>query len=335
MKEKVGKIIRYLLSMLVAVALVWFAFRGNDWKEFLQGFTDTRWWYIVLSIIAAVAALVFREERWRFQLLPLDSDIRRSSVWHGSNIGNLLNVVIPGVGEFYRCNSVNTAKAGFDRVFGTILMERSWDVLAVFLLLLLATVFNVDTIVPFMRDNVLGPFSSRFNFSIWWAVASFVVILVLAVLLVIRLAPRNKFCSMLAGWLKGMLGGFVSFSKVRKKLLFILYTVGIWLMYILMTWFTFLAVPGLEGLSLADAVFISAVGNIASVIPTPGNLGPYHYLVGLAVSTIYLGASGMHTAGLLFATLSHGSHALLIIVLGIWSYFHNTIASQNKAKQSR
>lgn len=88
MNSKASKVIKYVLSLLLAAALLYFAFRGIDWKEFWEGLRTTNWFYILLSMIAAVAALVFRAERWRLQLVILDSDIARASIWHGSNIGN-------------------------------------------------------------------------------------------------------------------------------------------------------------------------------------------------------------------------------------------------------
>ena len=320
MNDKAGKVIKYILSLAVAGVLVYLAFRGTDWRDFFNGLAGTDWWLVVLSMLAGVVALVFRAERWRSQLLALDSGISRHSVWHGSNVGNFLNVVIPGIGEFYRCGHVSTTKASYDKTLGSIVMERSWDVLAIGLLLVLAAVLNTDTIVPFMKDNVIGPFSSRFDFSLWWVLGAIAAILVIAFAAVLRYRRKNRACGKIAGWIGGIAGGFASFGKMRKKGLFVLYTVGIWMMYILVTYLTFLALPGLAGLTFVDAIFISAVGNIASVIPTPGNIGPYHYLVGLAISTIYLGSTSMTADGLLCATLSHGSHAILVILLGVISY---------------
>lgn len=106
------------------------------------------------------------------------------------------------------------------------------------------------------------------------------------------------------------------------KWLFAFWTVCIWLMYILMSYLVLLAVPDLAGLGFADALFISAIGNIASVIPVPGGIGAYHYLVALTLSSLY--GAGWGT-GILYATLSHELHAVLIIILGIASYFSQTL----------
>ena len=329
MDKKATQVLKYVLSLLLAAALLYFAFRGVDWKDFWAGVQKTRWGYVILSLVPAFAALVLRAERWRLQLVAINPDVDRRRIWDGSNFGNVINLAIPGVGEFYRCAHVSGGKAGYDRTFGTILMERAWDIASVFVLLLSAVIAGRDKLVAFMRDNVLAPISGRFGMPLWLIAALVLAVMAAVVLVVYSLRGRSRFCRRCADAAKGVLDGFTAFARMDGKCLFLLYTAGIWTMYILMTFFTFKAVPGLEGLTLADSLFISSVGNIASVIPTPGNLGAYHYIVGLAISSIYLGSNRILEAPLLCATLSHGSHAVLLIVVAIFSYIHLAVSRKN------
>lgn len=332
MDKKASQVLKYVLSLVLAAVLLYFAFRGVDWKDFWTGVQKTRWGYILLSFVPAFAALVFRAERWRLQLITIDPDVSRGRIWHGSNFGNVINLAIPGIGEFYRCAHVSTGKAGYDRTFGTIVMERAWDILAIVLLLLAAVAAESDKLVPFMQDNILGPFAHRFNFSIWWLVGGIVLTLAGIILTIFALRSHSRFCDRCAKMLTGILQGFTTFGRMDRKGLFIAYTAAIWVSYIAMAYFTMLAVPGVDHLVFRDAVFISAIGNIASVIPTPGNLGAYHYIVGLAISTVYLGAGGILAAPLLFATLSHGSHAVLLIILAIISYIAVAVRKDGVSK---
>ena len=88
-------------------------------------------------------------------------------------------------------------------------------------------------------------------------------------------------------------------------------------MYVLTMWCTVRALPALDAMSGVDILFLSAVSNIASVIPVPGGIGAYHYLVALTVQSLY-GASW--ETGILAATLGHEAHAVLIIIVGVISY---------------
>lgn len=320
MNKKLKTTIKYILSTSVAAVLLWLSFRGMDWKEFLEGLESTSWTFIFLSMLAATAALWFRAERWRMQLHMLDPDISRAGIWHGSNIGNFISLVLPGVGEFVRCVEVSTRKAGYSKTFGTIVVERMWDVIAIIVITIIAVVLSAGTLGPFMKEHVIDPLLGGRSLTLWLALALVVLIAAAVIFLIWKFRNRSRICRKCVNILKSVVKGMDSFRKMPGKGLFLLYTVGIWTMYILMTWFTLLAIPELRCLSFTDSVFLSALGNFASVIPTPGNLGPYHYLVGLAISSIYLGASGILPVAMLCATLSHGSHALLVIILGAGSY---------------
>ena len=80
MDKKTANTVKYVISGLLAVVLVWFAFRGVDWKAFWQGVQQTRWIWVALYFVAAILALVFREERWIALMRPLDPDLRRLGV---------------------------------------------------------------------------------------------------------------------------------------------------------------------------------------------------------------------------------------------------------------
>lgn len=328
MAKKASSVLKFTLSLLLAAALLWFAFRGLEWREFTDGLKATRWGWIAASLAAGLAALVMRAERWRLQLRTLSPGIGRLMIWDASNIGNFLNIVIPGSGEFVRCAEVSTATKRYDSTFGTILFERAWDILAILLLLVIAVISNGDVLGPFVKEHVIEPLTAAMSCSIWIFLAGILAAFFAGIVLIWRKRHSSVFCRKCAEAIKGIVGGIRSFGSIDGKWRFLVHTVGIWTLYIIVTWATFLAIPGLEGLSFYDALFISAIGNIASVIPTPGNLGAYHYLVGLSISTIYLGAAEITSSALLCATLSHGSHALLIIILAVVSYISRAYQSK-------
>ena len=88
-------------------------------------------------------------------------------------------------------------------------------------------------------------------------------------------------------------------------------------MFLLMSWFIIKALPMDLGLGLADALFIMLVGSVAGIVPVPGGFGAFHYLVALALQTLF--AVSFET-GIIFATLSHESQAVTMIVCGLLSY---------------
>ena len=326
MTARLKDILKYILSLALAVLLVWFAVRSVDWKAFLEGLGVTRWGYVIPFLAASVAALVLRTTRWRDLLRSAGHDVGWLRVWDSHNVGNLANVALPGSGEFIRCGYV-VGKKGYGDAFGTAMMERAWDLAAVVVLIVLALFLDRDKFRPFFVDQIWTPLSGRLNFSLWWLVGLGVLLLAAAVWATFRFRSRNRFCGKIADAVASVGRGFVSFGKLPRKGLFLFYTAGIWVMYLLMCYSILKAVPALSGLGLEDALFFTAVGNIASVIPVPGGIGAYHYLVALSVSTLY---GGTWETGLLFATLQHELHAALVLLLGVVSYASLTLRSRNQ-----
>jgi len=323
-------VIKYTLSFLLAGVLVYFAFKGVDWTAFWQGLQETRWGWVAMFILFSVLALVIREERWRALIKPFDQEAKRLDIWDATNVGNVVNVVLPGAGEFVRCGYVSRRNLSYDKAFGTIICERACDIVAIILLFVIALVTGWDKFGNFFVEQIWQPSAGKASFSMGWIVAAVVLLIAVGIWAIFHWSGSNKFCGKVAGWIKGLGAGFTSMSKMKHKGLFILYTVGIWAMYVGMSWSGLKALPMLSELTLSDAIFISAVGNIASVIPVPGGIGAYHYLVALTLQSIY-GATW--DTGILYATLCHESHAILIIVLGIVSYVSLTLRGRIKAKR--
>lgn len=314
---KTSNVIKYILSFLLAAVLVYFAFRGVDWQAFWQGLLQTRWGWVGLFIFFSVLALVLREERWRAIIRPIDPEVSRPDVWDANNVGNIVNVVLPGAGEFVRCGYVSRRGLSYDKAFGTIIVERTCDILAIVLLFAIALLGGWDKFGGFFVGQIWQPLAGRLGFSLWWIVAAVVLVLGGGLWAVFHWSGSNKFCGKVAGWIKGLGAGFASIGKMERKWLFALYTVGIWASYVAMSWSGLKAIPMLSDLTFTDAVFISAVGNVASVIPVPGGIGAYHYLIALTLQSIY---GVTWDTGILFATLCHEAHAILIILLGVISY---------------
>ncbi len=310
------KALKIIASFALAGVLIYFAFRGIDWQEFIRDLESTRWEWILLFVLSAVAALLFRALCWQAMLKPLYPDIRLRRVWSANNVGNLTNAVIPASGELVRCAYVSGGPARYDAILGTELMERIWDTFAITLLAIIAILTGSDSISTFFYQHIWHPFVSDASALIW--TGAVIAIIVLFVVASFRLRDRYKVMGKVADFFSGLAHGIKAFKDIRPFWRFLVYTILLWLMYLAMYMCIIRAIPALSALTLTDALFLAAVGNFASVIPVPGGLGAYHYLIALSLSGIY-GLSW--EIGILFATLQHELHAVVLILLGILSYF--------------
>ena len=77
MNKKISKVLKYILSAGIAAVLLYFSFREVEWKDFVAGLSSCRWEFILLSMLAGIAAFWFRGLRWRQLLLPIDPSTRK------------------------------------------------------------------------------------------------------------------------------------------------------------------------------------------------------------------------------------------------------------------
>lgn len=320
MKPRTVNIIKYLLSALLAEVLLYFTFRGVNWTEFVSVLKECRWGFVLLSMLAGVLSMLLRALRWRLLLLPTDAEASRLKCIDGVNIAKLADFVFPHLGELVRCGYVTTHKLPYDKALGTVVLERAWDMFVLALLCVSVLVLKWSDFGDFVSENMIAPAIGGVHFNLWWVLAA---ALLLLVLLLAVLPPVRRF-------VKGIWQGIVSCLRMKRKGAFMLYTLAMWSMYLLMSLFIIHSLPFDSGLGLTDALFIMLVGSVAGVVPVPGGFGAFHYMVALALDTVY----GIPFAtGIIFATLSHESQAVTMALCGIVSYIIETV-SKNASSHS-
>lgn len=322
MNSRSKKILNYTVWAAVAVVLLYFSFRGVDWKNFWNVLSNCRWSFVALAMLAGVCSFFVRAMRWRLLLVSEDPDTKLLDCYDGFTIGRLCDFAVPHIGEFVRCGYVLSPRLTYDKALGTVVLERVWDILMLVLLTVLLLVFKWTEFGSFFVDKIVSPVSGRLDVNLWWL--AFVLIAASAAIIwaVIALRSKSRVCSKICGFFKGIWQGAATCLKMRRKGLFLLLTVLLWFLFLLMSWFIIKALPSDFGLTIIDAMFIMLVGSIAGIVPVPGGFGAFHYLVALALQTIY----GIpFETGIIFATLSHESQAVTMILCGLLSYIHQLL----------
>ena len=318
MSDKIKKTLKYTASAVLAVLLLWVSFREVEWAEFWTELKACRWEFILLSMAAGSFAFFLRAVRWRLLLMPLDISVSRLTTFNGINIGNISNFIFPRIGEFIRCGVITRrSKITYDKVLGTVVLERSWELLVMLILLAIVVVGGFDRFGGFFLEQIWTPMSARLDFSIWWIVALLALVGSAALWSLWHYRNSNSFCRKVWAIFRGLAQGFSSCLHMDRKWLFFAYTASIWGMYWLMAASTMWAAPFLEGLDLIDALFLSLVGGLGFAVPVPGGIGAFHFIISLALSAVYGIPMEM---GIIYATLSHTSQAITQILFGLGSY---------------
>jgi glycosyltransferase 2 family protein len=322
MKRKIFSVIKYLLLLIVAAALLYFAFRGISIKDVMREVLKAKLSWVFLSIMASIIAAFSRAIRWQLLLQPLGYSPGLMTTSYSLMVGYFANLAFPRLGEVTRCAAMSrTEKIPFNVLLGTVIVERGIDVLTLLLLLLLTAVLEFKRLGNFLNENIAQPIIKKFHF-----VTSPLFIVGLIVMLIVIVFVwryfRNKSKqsgkeSKLMNLTKGLVDGLKTIGKLKKPWLFVFHSLFIWFLYLISVWVCFYAFPFTSGLDLTAALFILVAGGLAMSAPVQGGIGAYHLLVSQGL--ILYGLTRQD--GLTFATLLHTLNLVLIIVFGSVSLF--------------
>lgn len=347
MNTKLKKSIQYIVMGAIAVLLLWFSFKDVNWSDFIVGLKSCRWEFVLLSMLIGALSYFLRSLRWRELLLPIDPSTKISTCFNAINICYIVNMVLPRVGELVRCgyitadsseDSEGRKRASYDKVLGTMVVDRLWDVLSMGLIAVVVFLCLWNRFGPFFVESIFDPLSAKLDFSLGWVFAALAILLASAIYLIIRFRDKSRFCGKICSMFSGIGQGLSSCLHMKSWWKFLLYTLLVWCCY-WMTSATILwavqgmdsaafspelsgAISGLSTLNIWDALFLMMVGAISSLVPVPGGFGAFHYLVSMALMTVY----GIpFEIAIIFATLSHESQTITQIIFGSAGYACETL----------
>jgi uncharacterized protein (TIRG00374 family) len=310
------KALKYLAFLLLAGILLHFSFKGVKWSDFISGLQSCNWWWIAASMAIGILGFLFRALRWRILLRAINKDVTLGETFNGINIGYITNFIFPRAGEVARCGVIaNTRKVSFEKSLGTVVLERSLDMVCLLLWMFLLLLFTWGEFGSFIKGEILQPLQGKFSslvlpLSILCALA----VAGCAALWIFRKRLMEiKIVGRIMQVIKGLLEGVFSAFRMEEKWMFFLYTLLIWLTYWLTSLTTIYAFPQVGHLNGIDALFLMIIGGFGWVVPVQGGLGAYHFIVSLALAKVY----GIAQAtGVVFATISHEAQALVMILCG-------------------
>ena len=292
----------------------------NLLKKVYSDFIHSNIFYLFLVIFMFFLSNVSRALRWMMMLKPLGINARFSSAFHSIMLGYFANLGIPRIGEFARAAAfAKRENTKFDKVMGTIVLDRLLDFISLGIVFVLALYFSYDKIMEFIASNtdLSNKFSSIGSNYYFWA------IVIIAFLGFIFILKNKKFKNSFIGkkiinFIKGLLEGFKSIKAIEKPGLFIFHSIFIWTMYFMMNYFGFKAFSATANLGLQTAIVTLAYGSLGIVIPSPGGMGTYHFLILEALKLYGInGSDGFSFANIMFFSIQ----IIGIIFFGILALF--------------
>ncbi len=310
-------ILQYAGMILLTVALLWLSLRGltvgegENKSDFLwKAWENSNKVYLLLMALVAIISHVLRAERWRMLLAPTGNKVGLGNTFLSLMIGYLVNLAIPRGGEVSRCyNLYKLEKTPVEVSFGTVVVERIVDVICLLVLIAVSFLVEWDKLQGFI-DSLNISSGDGFSLPPW----VFIVLLLGlgGVFAIYGLRKNAKFLKIIAGFKEGFLAVF----QLENKSLFILYSLAIWGMYFIMSYFVIKAFPETENLGFSAVLTLFAIGSIAMAAPLPGGAGSYHTLVPLGLVMLY---NLPKADAIAFVFIFHGWQTALMILTGVIS----------------
>ena len=299
----------YLLFLALATGLLYFSFRGVKWADFTDGLRQARYGWILISMAFSVFAFWIRGARWRLLIQGAGYKVSKRQAFDAINMAYLTNFAVPRAGELARCGVlVKASGAPFDMLLGTVVLERAFDLLCLFACVVLVVGLQWSVFGFFMKEQIWRPLLAMIAGKTLYLIA--IIALIIIILFVVY-----KFKNKLQRLLTGLKSGFT----MEQKWPFFGYTLALWICYLSMSFCTIRAFPAVASLNLLDAAFLMVTGSLGWVVPVQGGIGAYHFIVSLALTSVY---GITQTQGLIFATISHESQAVTMILFGLISLIH-------------
>jgi hypothetical protein len=309
-----GKFLKIAFFFFIGILLIWWSLHQippQEWDKFTVALKKSKFWIIIPVFFILGLSHFIRALRWRLIMEPLGYKPSIMNTFLAVLIGYLANLAIPRLGEVLKCTLLSKyEKVPAEKIVGTIVAERAFDVLSLGVIFLLALTLQFSVIQAGWHQ--LNAHKASTNEPVNH-IALYIIIGVLFIGALLFWGFRKKLVTTIASIKKIILGvweGVLSATKLKKHNLFFFYSFSIWFLYLFAT---FIGLYGTEGTasSFSTAISCLAYASIGMIL-TPGGIGAYAYFMAKVLEL-----NGVeYTLGLANGTLQWFSQFLIVIVLG-------------------
>ncbi len=310
-KKTLLTILQYVVFLGLGIAIIFYMMgqlSEQDKAEMMAAIKGVRLWMMVPIVIVGFLSHWFRALRWKLILEPLDIKPTTINTFFSVMIGYIANLALPRAGEVAKCTVLaRYEKVPADKMIGTIVAERAFDVLCLGLITAFAFITQAGIIGDYAQD-VFGKIAAKTNVFIFVLVA--LVLMIAVLVMVYRRFKESK----VGRFIKGLGDGVRSILQLKKRGMFLLYTALIWGCYWFLVMLGFWSMESTEHLGMLAALVVLIFGSIG-MITTQGGIGAYPYLVGKIL--LFYGIDKAY--GQAFGWVSWTVQTGIIILLGVLS----------------
>lgn len=330
-RNALKQILRYSLSLAVAIGILWYVLRDVQLEEMLDQAAALNYSWVWGSLFFGLVGYLLRAWRWNLLLAPLGYRPALSSTFIALMIGYLANLVLPRLGEVARCGVLKRdEQVPVSASLGTVLAERVIDLLFLILIVVGTLLLEFEELQSFLTELFAGGESRLPSAQVWAGMLAGLGILLLGLWLLYRTYKKqihdHALFIKVKSFAKDLLAGLLSVRKLKNPVGFWLSSALIWVMYYLMSYVIVFSLPQTSGIDFMAGFSILAMGGIGMAAPVQGGLGTYHLLV----SGVLMVYGATKPDAILLAFVLHTSQTIFVIFTGILSLGASFLRNRKK-----
>lgn len=250
-------------------------------NKVITDFANANYFWLLVVIALFMVSNLSRTARWHMLVRPLGYQPRFINGLGAIMIGYFANLGIPRIGEVARAGVLaRYEKIEVEKVMGTIVVDRIIDVISILIVTTLALVLQYKQI--WNAVSGLIDLSTLIKLGVIASIGG--VLAIVFFFLFRKRLEKTSLYQKIANIIHGFIEGLATVRQLDRPWLFILHSVNIWVMYYLLNYLCFFAYEPTSELSPLIGLVTFVFGGWGIVIPTPGGMGSYHFLVQVALS---------------------------------------------------
>jgi uncharacterized protein (TIRG00374 family) len=327
----VKKALKSLLFLGIGVGLVYLSVKDITARDIDSiKANPPRYTWLLLSMLVGMCSHWIRAVRWRMLIEPVAEKPKMSNSFFAVMIGYMANYApVLRLGEVYRCIILSRyEKAPVVALVGTVVVERIIDTFLLFILFLVMLLCRFQKVYDVVKPRIGQYVHDKLSFLEKHYLLILLAVAIAAIAFVVFVVKgNNKISRLIKKFLKNFSDGIKSVGKLKKPLLFWIYSVIIWVFYLLSTYLCLQCfdVTAAPNLTLADAVVVLIFGTLG-IIASPGGIGAFQLIIKNVLEKIYKIAAPIPFA---LGWIIWGSQFILIVSLGLISLALLPILNKN------
>ncbi len=257
-------------------------------------FSGANYFYLALVAAAFLLSVLSRALRWAILIEPLGYKVRPLNGFFAIMVGYLINLALPRAGEIAKPALLNQyEKVPVDKLIGTIVVDRIFDVIMLLLVLGVSFIVQFDAIMGFLSGEtrptgecVTPQTVEKSAFPWFWLLVGMGSVALLSLIIIAikwKQIQQSAFYAKIKAMALNFWAGMLTVFKLKRPFMFFFHTFFIWLMYFVMTYVCFWAYGPTLHLSASAAFLAFVFGGFGVLIPSPGGMGTYQLAVTAAL----------------------------------------------------